>query len=121
MAKKKVSGSRSRASGSGSSSSKRGRSSSVSRGRGNDSPRERNKSAYESPALRALRRLARDVKDEVRSDLNRRVRTAPPIPPDRGTMDDDMDMPVRSPRDDVREYLDRIAPTARDKLRKPLP
>jgi hypothetical protein len=93
--------------------------SSASRGRENDSLRERNKSAYESPALRALRRLARDVKDEMRSELNRRVRTAPPIPPD--TTDDDTDMPIRSPRDDVREYLDRIAPTARDKLRKPLP
>ena len=77
------------------------------------------KSAYESPALRGLRRLARDVKEEVRSDLNRRVRTAPPIPPD--TMDDmgDTDMPIRSPRDDVRDYLDRMAPPARDKFRKP--
>ena len=76
------------------------------------------KSAYESPELSGLRRLARDVKDEVRSDLNRRVRTAPPIPPD--TMDDmgDMDMPVRSPRDDVRDYLDRMASPARDKFRK---
>ena len=80
--------------------------------------RARQKSAYESPELRGLRRLARDVKDEVRSDLNRRVPTAPPIPPD--TMDDDMDMPVRSPRDDVRDYLDRLAPPARDKFRKPM-
>jgi len=82
--------------------------------------RARQKSAYDSPELSGLRRLARDVKDEVRSDLNRRVRTAPPIPPD--TMDDmgDMDMPVRSPRDDVRDYLDRMAPTARDKFRKPM-
>ena len=78
------------------------------------------KSAYESPELSGLRRLARDVKEEVRSDLNRRVRTAPPIPSD--TMDDmgDMDMPVRSPRDDVRDYLDRMAPAARDKFRKPM-
>jgi len=78
------------------------------------------KSAYDSPELRGLRRLARDVKDEVRSDLNRRVRTAPPIPPD--TMGDmgDMDMPIRSPRDDVRDYLDRLAPPARDKFRKPM-
>jgi hypothetical protein len=81
--------------------------------------RARKKSAYESPELAGLRRLARDVKDEVRSSLNRRVRTAPPIPPD--TMDDDMDMPVRSPRDDVRDYLDRMAPPARDKFRKPIP
>jgi|YNPMSStandDraft_2_1061718.scaffolds.fasta_scaffold37115_1 hypothetical protein len=90
------------------------------RARGKDSVRARQKSAYESPELRGLRRLARDVKDEVRSELNRRVPTAPPIPPD--TMDDmgDMDIPVRSPRDDVRDYLDRMAPTARDKFRKPM-
>jgi len=83
--------------------------------------RARSNSAYESPELRGLRRFARDVKEEVRSDLNRRVRTAPPILSD--TMDDmgDTDMPVRSPRDDVRDYLDRMAPPARDKFRKPMP
>ena len=111
MAKKKSSGSRS---------GKSGRSSPAARAGRAGSQDARKKSAYDSPSLKSLRRLARDVKEEVRSDLNRRVRTAPPIPRD-SDMDADTDMPVRSPRDDVRDYLDRMAPPARDKFRKPMP